>query len=106
MPSNKTPCAHGLPWEVYKAYGVNLLPELSEVFNAALEFGHLPPSMNKAIIIVLLKPEKNTNNPESYCPISLLTSDVKLLAKVLATRLAKVIYKIVHLSDTIWLFPK
>lgn len=102
MPNNKTPGTDGLPGEVYKVYGVNLFPELLEVFNAALELecGHLPPSMNEAIIIVLLKPDKNPNNPESHRPISLLKSDVKLLSKVLATRLAKVISKILHLDQS------
>lgn len=56
-----------------------MLPELLEFFNAALEYGHLPPSMNEAVIIVLLKPDKpdkSPNNPESYRPISLLTCGV------------------------------
>lgn len=59
------------------------------VFNAAFDVGKLPESMNEAIIIALLKPGKDPVNPESYRLISLLTSDVKLLAKVLATRLIK-----------------
>lgn len=52
--------------------------------------------MNEAIIIVLLKPGKDATVPDSYRPISLLTTDVKLLAHVLATRLAQVIHKLVH----------
>lgn len=98
---NKTPGAVGLPGEVY---GANLLPEMLAVFNAALECGHLLPSMNGAIIIVLLKPNKTPKNPESYRPISLLILDVKLLAKVVATRLAKVTSKIVH-SDQFGFIP-
>lgn len=75
-----------------------MLPELLEVINTALESVHLPSSMNEAINIVLLKPDKTPNNPESYRPISLLTSGVKLLAKVLAIGLTKVISKIVHVD--------
>lgn len=52
--------------------------------------------MNEAIIVVLLKPGKHAMLVESNRPISLLTADVKLLAKVLALRLSKVIHKIVH----------
>lgn len=60
------------------------------------KIGSLPQSMNEAIIVLLLKPGKEAHLPDSYRPISLLTTDVKLLARVLATRLAKVIHKVVH----------
>lgn len=52
--------------------------------------------MNETIIVVLLKPGKDANLPDSYWPISLLTTDAKLLTWVLATRLAKVAHKLVH----------
>lgn len=89
VPNNKSPGTDGLPGENYKAFGELLLPKMLGVFNAAFDVGKLPESMNEAIIIVLLKPDKDPVNLESYRPISLLTSDVKLLAKVLATRLIK-----------------
>lgn len=81
LPNIKSAGSDCLPSEIYKLYGTKLLPELLEIFNAALEYGHLPPFMNMVIIIVLLKLANVPNNPESYCPISLLTSDVKILAK-------------------------
>lgn len=52
--------------------------------------------MREAIIILLTKPGKDSTNPGSYRPISLLPVDVKLLAKVLAHRLSKVIQEVVH----------
>lgn len=96
LPNNKAPGPDGLPGEIYKKYGDALLPELLDVFNYAMEVGSLPPSMNEAIIIVLLKPDKDPSNPDSYRPISLQTSDIKLLAKVLATRLSRYISKLIH----------
>lgn len=42
--------------------------------------GHLPPSMNEAVIVLILKPGKDSLSPDSFRPISLLTTDVKLLA--------------------------
>lgn len=95
-PPGKSPRADGLPAEVYKRYAEILLPCLKSVFVDALEQGCLPPSMNEAVVILLLKPGKDGPSPDSYRPISLLTADVKLLARVLATRLAKVIPKIIH----------
>lgn len=60
--------------------------------------------MNEVVIIVLLKPGKDALLPDSYRPISLLTTDVQLLARILATRLAKVVHKLVH-RDPIGFIP-
>lgn len=60
--------------------------------------------MTKAII-VLLKTGKDPLDPGSYRPISLLQSDVKMLSKVLALRLNKVISSIIH-SDQAGFMPQ
>lgn len=52
--------------------------------------------MTEATIILILKPGKDPLLPDSYRPISLLTTDVKLLARVLVTLLALVIQKLIH----------
>lgn len=52
--------------------------------------------MSEAIIIVLQKPGKDKLLQDSYRPISLLNTDVELLAHILATRLAGVMPKLVH----------
>lgn len=53
-------------------------------------------SMNEAVTVALLKPGKDALLPNSYRPMSLLATNIKLLARALATRLAKVVHKIVH----------
>lgn len=70
------------------------------MFNEEYEIVALPPSMNEAIIVVLLKPGKNPHKPESYHLISLLTSIVKLLIKVISNCLYKVIGNIIHPDQT------
>lgn len=82
----------GLPGEIYKKYEDILLPELLDVITS-WRWVHYPPppSINEAVIIVLLKPDKDPSNPDSYRPISLLTSDIKLLAKASVTRLSRLI---------------
>lgn len=62
--------------------------------------GTLPQSMNEALIIVILKPGMNPLLPDSYQPISPLPSDVKLLAKILATRVSTIINTLVQLDQT------
>lgn len=52
--------------------------------------------MREALIILLLKPRKDPLKCDSYCPISLINVDVKILAKVLATRLNTVVATLVN----------
>lgn len=65
---------------------VNLAPLLLSVFNESLESGSLPPTLTQATIALLLKKGKNPTSCSSYRPLSLLNADVKVLAKVIASR--------------------
>lgn len=94
--NDKAPGADGLPAEVFKRYATQLILILLQVYNYAFETGRLPPSMSEALIIVLLKPGKDALSPDAYRPISLLTFDIKLLARVLANRLAKCIQTVIY----------
>lgn len=73
---------------MYARYGGVLLPPLLRALTEAVETRSLPDSMQEAIIVVLPKPGKDKLLPDSYRPISLLNAAVKLLARVLATRLS------------------
>lgn len=52
--------------------------------------------MTKATVILIPKLGKDPLDPGSYRPISLLQSDIKILAKALSIRLNKVIASIIH----------
>uniref|UniRef100_A0A803K647 Reverse transcriptase domain-containing protein n=1 Tax=Xenopus tropicalis TaxID=8364 RepID=A0A803K647_XENTR len=56
--------------------------------------------MYEAAIALLAKPGKDPQLRESYRPISLLTADVKILAKILAKRLAQVVKYLVGDDQT------
>lgn len=56
--------------------------------------------MREAFIFLNPKPEKDLGLPESYCPISLLRVDIKILAKILALRLNQVIPSLIHTEQT------
>lgn len=56
--------------------------------------------MFTAIIVVIPKPGKDPELCSSYRPISLLNMDAKILAKVLATCLNRVILSLVHRDQT------
>lgn len=56
--------------------------------------------MGEALIVLIPKPGKDLHFPESYRPISLLQLDVKILAKISALRLNKVILSLIHPDQT------
>lgn len=81
--------------EIYKLYVKILL-----ALNRACDKGELPSSKTEATIIVICKEGKDPLQPSSYRPISLLCSDVKLLVRVLATRLSRMIEMLIYLDQS------
>lgn len=96
MKSGKSPGVDGFPAEFYKKYLDVLCPFLTKVLQEAFECGSLPDSFNEAIITLLPKKDKDLTDPANYRPISLINVDCKILSKVLALRLDKVLPKIIH----------
>lgn len=95
MQSGKAPGLDGIPIDFYKHYIDIMAPVLKEIFEDSLEMGVLPPSMREALVTSLLKPGKNPVYCDSYRPLSLLNSDTKILAKVLANRLTLILDQLV-----------
>lgn len=91
LPTHKTPDLDGFPAEWYTHFRHLLDPILLNTYNEALNDGVLPPSMRKALIILILKPQKDPLKCDSYWPIFLINVDVKILAK----SLNKVVVKLV-----------
>lgn len=58
--------------------------------------GSLPASLRNALITLILKPGKEAPEQGSYRPISLLNSDAKIIANVLAMRLERILPAITH----------
>lgn len=65
-----------------------------------LEQGVLPPTLNQAVISLILKKDKDPKWCSSYRTISLLNNDDKLLAKVLAKRLETCLPSIISEHQT------
>ena len=99
MSSGKTPGDDGLGIEFYKCFIDQLSPYLLLLFNEILESECMPPSMSRAIISLLPKPGKDPALMGNHRPLSLLNCDYKILAKILALRLEKVVPSVVHLDQ-------
>jgi len=100
MQSKKTHGPDGYPIDFYKKCADKLGPILLDMLVDSLEKGSLPQTLNEANIILLLKPGKDPLKCNSYRPISLLNSDVKILAKILALRLDTVIENLISKDQT------
>lgn len=60
----------------------------------------LPPSMYQAHIVLIPKPGKDISLCAFYRPISLLNYDLKILTKILATRLRTILPSLINIDQT------
>uniref|UniRef100_A0A674NQL5 Reverse transcriptase domain-containing protein n=1 Tax=Takifugu rubripes TaxID=31033 RepID=A0A674NQL5_TAKRU len=97
----KTPGPDGIPIEIYKVFKYRLMAPLLEMFKESFHNGILPTSLRGALITLLPKPGKPNNKCENFRPISLLNVDLKILSKVIARRLEKIIPKIMDKDQNV-----
>lgn len=82
----KSPGLDGLPVDLYRKCSSLLAPLLARVYSAMGRLGELPTGFLDGLVVTLYKAGPRTQ-PGNYRPITLLNSDYRVLAKVLATRL-------------------
>ena len=97
--TNKSPGVDGLTYEFYRTFWSLLGPDLVSVLNASFHAGKLPLSQRTGIITLLYK-KGDKQDPKNWRPITLLSSDYKILSKVLTGRLAKVLPSVVSPCQT------
>lgn len=92
MQKNKTPGKDGLPVEVYVKLWPVLKEHLVEVVKYCVNEGTVSPSMREGVITLIFK-KGDRKDIKNWRPITLLNADYKLVAKVLASRLSRVVGK-------------
>uniref|UniRef100_A0A8C5Q0C8 Reverse transcriptase domain-containing protein n=1 Tax=Leptobrachium leishanense TaxID=445787 RepID=A0A8C5Q0C8_9ANUR len=92
----KSPGPDGLPAEYYKTFSSALVPRLQSLFAAVRDGEFFHNHTLAATISVICKPGKDRAEVRNYRPISLLNTDVKILAKILSARLAPLLPSLVH----------
>ena len=101
-----------MPLELYRYCGDTLLPLLSRLFSALWSLHRLPYGFVEGLIVLLGKGGDATD-PASYRPITLLCTDYRIFAKVLANRLAGCIGHVIdseqtafipgrHIGENVW----
>lgn len=91
---NKSPGLDGLTSEFYQFFWPVLKNDLLSVFNDSILTGSLPVSCRRAIITLLPK-KGDLLDVANWRPVSLLNTDYKIYAKVVANRLKNVIDQVV-----------
>ena len=96
MKHNKSPGLDGLPVEFYIVFWKDLCDMLLNSYNFSLQNGFMSLSQRNGVITLIPKKDKDLLYLKNFRPITLLTVDYKILAKMLANRLKKTLSYLIH----------
>ena len=100
MPSNKSPGNDGLTKEFYETFWEEIKITLCTSITKSYQNGELSTSQRQAVIKLIEKKGKDKKLIKNWRPISLLNLDTKLISKVLAERLKKVLPYLISKNQT------
>lgn len=100
LKSGKSPGSDGIGIEWYKTYKNEVAPILAEVFRGMERTGLVQDRMVEGVITIIYKKKGSNLDLENYRPISLLNVDYKILTKILANRMKRVIGEIVQTTQS------
>uniref|UniRef100_A0A670JBZ4 Reverse transcriptase domain-containing protein n=1 Tax=Podarcis muralis TaxID=64176 RepID=A0A670JBZ4_PODMU len=92
----KAPGPDGLTASYYKDLKDRLIVPLIEVMNNILKVREIPETWKEAFITIIPKQDSDLTQVKNYRPISLLNTDYKIFAGILAKRLKKILVRIIH----------
>ena len=85
--NDSAPGLDKINYQAIKNMPINYQQYLTDIYNEILQTGRYPSRWKTAKIIPILKKDKDSQEPNSYRPISLLSCLSKLLEKILARRI-------------------
>ena len=100
LKNGKTPGSDGLTTDFYKFFWNDIKLLLLESYNYALKIGQLSIEQRRGILSLIPKKNKNRLFLKNWRPISLLNTDYKIIAKLLALRLRSVLPHIIDEDQT------
>uniref|UniRef100_A0A670IBL2 Reverse transcriptase domain-containing protein n=1 Tax=Podarcis muralis TaxID=64176 RepID=A0A670IBL2_PODMU len=92
----KAPGPDGFTASYYKEMKEVLVNPLTEVMNNILKGRDIPDTWKEAYITLIPKQDSDLMQVKNYRPISLLNTDYKIFAGILAKRLKKILKKLIH----------
>ncbi|CAM4558029.1 unnamed protein product [Lepidochelys olivacea] len=99
MPTNKSPDMNRLTVEFYRVFWDVLGPDLVTVWAESLQSGVLLLSCRRAVLALLPK-KGDLRNLRNWRPVSLLSTDYKIVAKAISLRLGSVLADVIHPDQT------
>lgn len=100
LKSHKRPGIDGLSATYYKRFASLLSPLMVEAFNSLLKERNFCTESLTASISMIPKPNTDDTSWSNYRPISILNIDIKILAKILSSRLNPIIGTLIHRDQT------
>ena len=100
MKNNKTPGIDGFPADFLKVFWNKLRIFILRALNESYRTGSLPISMRQLIISCIPKGDKPRDNLKNWRPISLASVLYKLGSSVIASRIKKVLPKLISTTQT------
>lgn len=100
MPTGRAPGPDGFSTSYFKHFWNMLAPLFYRMVQEIRAKGQIRDIMNTAVIKLLPKAGKDPTQPANYRPISLMNTDIKIIAKALAARLEQILPTIIHNDQT------
>ena len=95
MPHNKAPGLDGLPVEVYKVFFGIIGIKLYEALMYCVQQGCLSLSMRRGLLCLIPKKDRDPMILKNWRPLTLMNSDHKVFAKILANRMKPILVDII-----------
>ena len=95
MKNDKSPGNDGITKELYKFFWDDIKNSLSDSIKKSFISGELSTSQKQAVIKLIEKKDIDKRLIKNWCPIYLLNIDTKLISKVIAIRLKKVLNNLI-----------
>ena len=100
MKDDKTPGPDGLPKEFYVCFWTELSPYIMALYKETMAQGKLNSSARKGLITLIPKKNKDLTNLNAWRPLTMLNTDYKIIAKVIADRLNTVLPMLISEEQT------
>ena len=97
---NKSPGNDGIPIEFYKRCWNLICDPFMDCVNESFEKEEMSVSQRQAVITLIEKKGKDRTLLENWRSISLVNVDAKIISKVIANRIKKVLPNIIHHNQT------
>ena len=103
MSNNKSLGSDGLVWNFIKFFGMISNNLLLQSYQFLYEAGILTDANREGVIILIPKRNKDPLLPLSYCPITLLNIDCKIIATVINSRMKCYLNELIRLGHNVFI---